>query len=318
MRRKLMLILAVVVLSSLIPAGIVLADKTAEDCKDGVWVVEPNQTLYFIAYTCNRTVDQLVAYNKIENPNLIRTGQIIYIPPQDWKPGDPIPGNPAEPTEEPEDTPTDEPDGTPTETPQSPPAGSGDVGIEIGEIRYAGDRRVAEVDITVTNYGVQPALAGGRFYPYSEDRPEEDGPYWVTLLGAIHDVIPYPDPGDAPLWQAIVHTDDGLEFSALVGCIYYEEIHAEGDEPINREKGEWFHWEATLEGGWFDCGNAYQVKPEDLLPGDTASAPLTIYLMHPRLWQEEPFGWRNVTQIDIVKVFDTLGNSISVLATKTY
>ena len=131
MRRKFLIIMAVIMIASLIPTNVGFADSTPADCADGIWIVEAGQTLYFIAYTCGVTVDALVAYNNIENPNLIKIGQIIYIPAKDWKPGDPIPPRP-DPDNPPEETPP--PDGEPTEESPPPSGGSGDVGIEFGEL----------------------------------------------------------------------------------------------------------------------------------------------------------------------------------------
>lgn len=311
-RNKALLIVVVTALvAALIPVGVSLADYTAEDCEDGVWEVRPNQTLYFIAYTCDVSVNALVEYNGIENPNLIRTGEILLIPPKDWLPGDATPENPNPAPEEPADAPT------PTPVPPPPPSGSGgNVTVNIGQPSYSGDGRVATVDISVYNNNVTPRLAGGRYYP--NQGPEDvDDPIWVTLIGAVHDTIPYPQVINEPLWHATVYTDDGLSFPAYAGCIYYETIFAEGDEPLHDKDNTWWHWETSLEGGWFDCGNAYQVKPENLLPGESGSAPLTVYLIHPREWEDVPTVDRKIVRIDL-EMFDSTGRSLGTVASKTF
>lgn len=304
-RRALTLVLALILLAVLTPVGVGLADYTAEECADGEWEVRPNQTLYSIAYICGTTVDALVAYNNIENPNLIRTGQILLLPPADFEPtgGAPSAAPAAQPTVS-----------APAPAPRT--SGTGGVIVEFGEPLYSGDGRVVEVPITVHNLSVTPGIAGGRYYPgYDRDTP--GGPRWVTLLGAVHDTIPYPYVTNEPLWHATVYTDDGLSFPAYVGCRYQETVYAQGDEPLSRADNIWFHWEVTLPGGWFDCGNAYQVKPENLLPGQSGSAPLTVYLIHPRLWNSVPTVDRRIVRIDL-ELFDTEGRSLGIVASQTF
>ncbi len=311
-RRKVSLIVAIMLLAALLPMGVIFADYTAEDCLDGEWEVRPDQTLYFIAYTCSVTVDALVAYNNIENPNLINTGDILLIPPPDFQPGDVPPAAP--PAAPPQEPPPAEPV---VPTPVPPPSGgSGDVIAEIAPPQYSGDGRVAEVNISVHNLAVTPKLAGGRYYPNAgPDAP--GGAQWVTLLGAIHDELPHPFVTTELLWHTTVYTSDGLVFPAYAGCVYQESILAEGDEPLDRENDVWFHWEMELVGGWFDCGNAYQVKPEDMLPGQSGSAPLTVYLVHPRQWGEVLTTDRRITRIDL-ELFDTTGRSLGTVATRWF
>jgi hypothetical protein len=101
--------------------------------------------------------------------------------------------------------------------------------------------------------------------------------------------VPYPYAGDAPLWEFTVITDDGLVFPAYAGCEYYNEIVGEGFEPT-AEGG--FTWSQVLEGGWWSCGGdwgAGNVKPDhDLLPGETASVSLNIWLVNPHMLPDDP------------------------------
>ncbi len=308
-RRKLCLILAIALAVTVLPLGMTFAqplgDYTADDCLDGVWEVRPNQTLYYIAYTCGVTVTQLVAYNNIQNPNLIHTGQILMIPPADWQPGGaPLPPSGGLPP-------------APTAPPPPPPAGGNSaVSVSIGTPLYSADGRVVDINITVHNLSVTPKLAGGRYYP-NQGIDAPGGPHWVTLLGAIHDTIPHPYVTNEPLWHATIYTNDGLSFPAYAGCIYHETIFAEGDEPLDRKNNIWFHWETTLTGGWFDCGNAYQVKPEDMLPGQSGSAPLTVYLIHPRQWNDVPTVSRRIVRMDL-ELFNTLGQSLGTVITQYF
>jgi len=301
-----------IVLVALIPVGIAMADYTAEDCADGQWEVRPGQTVYQIAFICSVQPDALIAYNNLANPNLINTGQILLIPPPDFSAGDAAPP-PASTTPE-----SAEPAATPVPTASPPPAATNNTGavtVEIGVPSYSGDGRVAAVNISVTNNSVEPAVAGGRYY--STPPGDNDAPYWVTLIGAVHAPNPYPEVHNEPLWHATVYLDNGVVFPAYAGCLYNETIFAQGDEPLSRAENIWFHWETTLDGGWFDCGNSYQVKPEDLEPGQSGSAPLTVYMIHPRLYNEVPFVETKITRID-VEIFDTNGNSLGTVATRSY
>lgn len=287
----------IMLVAVLVPTTLALADSTAADCADGQWVVEPNQTLGFIAYTCGTTVSALVQANGLQNPNLINPGQVLIIPtggqPNPPAPPPPAPGNP----------------------PAQPPAGSGAVTVTWGAPLYAGDGKVVEIPLTVTNNSVRPAVAGGR-HPLGHGPGTPDGPYWVTLRSAVHAQIPYPDtdPGDL-LWAATVTTDDGLTFPAYVGCHYLETVYAQGDEPLDRGKGIWFHWEVTLPGGWFDCGNSYQVKPPDLLPGQSGASVLTVYLVHPR--DNVASSTRRVTHVNL-EVFTTEGASLGIVSSQDF
>ncbi len=310
MMRKVVLAM-LILLAALIPVGIVMADYTAEDCADGEWEVRPGQTVYQIAYICSVQADALIAYNNLANPNLINTGQILLIPPADFQSGDSAPAPAAD-----DAPPASEPAATPV--PTAAPAATnntGSVTVDIGNPIYSGDGRVASVNISVTNNSVEPAVAGGRYY--ATPPGDNDAPYWVTLIGAVHADNPYPEVHTEPLWHATVYLDNGVVFPAYAGCLYSETIFAMGDEPLSRAENIWFHWETTLDGGWFDCGNAYQVKPEDLKPGESGSAPLTLYLVHPRKYNDIPFVETKVTRID-VEIFDANGNSLGTVASRTY
>jgi hypothetical protein len=123
----------------------------------------------------------------------------------------------------------------------------------------------------------------------------------VTLLKARFITwagVPVPMAGDAPRWEFVVTTDDGLVFSAYAGCDYYDTIVGRGFEPTAQGG---FTWEQVLEGGWFSCGGdwgAGNIKPEeDLLPGTSASVPLNIWLVDPR---EECAAGREIVRLDFI------------------
>jgi hypothetical protein len=313
-RRILTALFAVAYLFAVVGAGVALADYDPEECLDGEWEVRPNQTLYSIAYICQTSVDAMVAYNNIENPNLINTGQILLIPPQGFQPGDTAPSTDV-PVVSAEPPAVEPPVEQPVILPAAPPV-SGGVSVEFGAPMYSGDGRIVEVPINVFNAGVPQGVAGGRYMP-GNDPDTPGGPQWVTLLGAVQDQIPYPYVTNEPLWHATVYTNDGSSFPAYAGCIYEEEVFAQGDEPLSRADNIWFHWETTLEGGWFDCGNAYQVKPENLMVGESGSAPLTVYLVHPRLWSTVMETSRRISRIDL-ELFDVNGQSLGTVASQTF
>jgi len=265
-----------------------------------IWVVGPEDTLYGIARAVGRTVEAMTAYNNLENPNIIIDYTELRVPPADYMPGTTV---------------TTTTTTTGTGLTPAPVVSASGVTVTFDPILYAGDGRMAEVMIHVTNNDVEPAVAGGRFHINPD--PIDGGVRWVTLLGAIQDTIPYPEIQDEPLWHATVYTDDGLEFPAYAGCIYRETVFAEGDEPLDRRLNIWFHWTMFLEGGWFDCGNQYRVKPEDIEPGETGSAPLQIYLVHPRDFDTVMFGDRTITRIDL-ELFDTTGQSLGTVYSQTY
>lgn len=66
------------------------------------YTVQPGDTLSAIADKCNTTAAKLAAYNGIDDANSIYVGQIIKIPPEDWK-------MPVADSTSPEQTETDQP-----------------------------------------------------------------------------------------------------------------------------------------------------------------------------------------------------------------
>jgi hypothetical protein len=131
----------------------------------------------------------------------------------------------------------------------------------VHDLHYSADGRQAHMLVTVTNHGLQPALASGNWYPI---RNPDGGKQWVTLLKAAHREVPVPmvwdpDHGLAPLWEFRVTTSDGLVFPAYPGCEYHETITGRGFEPT-AEGG--FLWESVLKDGWFRCGRDYDGSPK--------------------------------------------------------
>jgi LysM repeat protein len=55
--------------------------------EEQVHVVGPGDTLFSIGRRFGFTVDELVAYNNLADPNRLEVGQQIRIPPQGWTPG---------------------------------------------------------------------------------------------------------------------------------------------------------------------------------------------------------------------------------------
>ena len=60
------------------PPGIV------EETPTTVYQVQPSDTLTSIAEKFHTTVEALIAYNKIENPDMLQAGTILRIPPTDY------------------------------------------------------------------------------------------------------------------------------------------------------------------------------------------------------------------------------------------
>ncbi|MCZ7546108.1 MAG: LysM peptidoglycan-binding domain-containing protein [Anaerolineae bacterium] len=254
-----------------------------------VYTVRPGDTLYRIALRYGTTVSALVAANGIANPNRIYVGQQIRIAGGTAAPAPaPSGANPA---------------------PSQPVVTGRGVTLTVDSVSYQPGR--ADLMVTVRNNGLLPAVASGNWYP----TPNEDGGrQWVTLLKAAHLEVPVPMRGDAPLWEFIVTTNDGLRFSALAGCRYLEVVFAEGIEPTAQGG---FYWSTSLEGGWFDCGNAYQVKPPaDLLPGQSATVPLHVYLVHPRNDPNQAPG-RRIARLDFIPYAPT-GASFGVQASYSF
>ena len=168
--------------------------------------------------------------------------------------------------------------------------------FSITDLHYVENGRMARMWVNVTNHGLRPALSSGNWYP---QRNPDGGRQWVTMLkaGFLSDGTPYPLAGNAPLWQLVMTLDDGTVFSAYAGCEYYETYVGKGFEPT-ADGG--FAWEKVMEGGWFLCGGdwgAGNVKPEnDLLPGDSASVPLNVWLLDPNAVS----GARRIVRVDFI------------------
>lgn len=196
----------------------------------------------------------------------------------------------------------------PSEPAESPPiAASGAVSAAIADPIYLADGRWAEVYITVTNLSVSPFLRTG--YEYVQPNPD-GGPQRVTLLMVIQEEVPQPIISGEPLWLGHTRFSDGTRWTFPVGCLYIEDVFAEGME------GD-FHWEAHYTGGFFDCGNSTDKIVPPIAPGQTATIPLYVYLQHPRLWLTEPPPGRSISQIDL-EVFDAYGNSLGIVASRGF
>ena len=79
----------------------------------GVYIVKSGDTMISIAQKVNRSVDALVAYNKISDPTTIQVGQSLKIPPADYTPS-------ASPSRRPTATPKSRPTATPRITLAAP------------------------------------------------------------------------------------------------------------------------------------------------------------------------------------------------------
>lgn len=259
-----------------------------EEATTTTHVVQRGENLFRIALRYGTTIDVLAAYNGLTDPRRIAVGQILIVP---------LTGGAAAQT-------------APAAGELPAVASRAGITVQIGEPVYASDGRVAEAAITVSNQRLTPAVAGGRYYIATNP---DGNRRWITLLRAEHQEVPVPILGEpTPLWHAIVTLTDGTTFDAYAGCIYREQILAEGYEPS--ALGGPLHWTMTLEDGWFDCGNAYQVKPEDLVPGQVATVPLTVYIMHPR--DDAPVT-RSIQQIAL-ELWRSDGVSLGIVATRDY
>ncbi len=191
-------------------------------------------------------------------------------------------------------------------------ASTAGVAVTFGDLVYSNQGRMAVVQVAVQNTGITPAISGGKYYFI---RQQDGNRHDVTLLGVSHGTVPLalpwdPEYGVAPLWKAHVIFTDGVAADFYVGCQYLETVIASGFEPPD------LHWKVNWPGGWFDCGNGYRVKPEDLAPGASASVPLTIYLQHPRLWADPPPN-RQVSSLTL-SVWRADGVLLENVASKTF
>jgi hypothetical protein len=239
-----------------------------------------------------------VQANDLDNPNLIFPGQVLIIPT----------------------------DGTPAAAPDVPaapaaPAATGALGFSVtaGSPIYAGDGRVVDIPITVTNQSITPEIAGGRYTTHQKP----DGLYEdMALAKASHGTFETPQFGDSLVWRANVHLSDGSVHTLGVGCIFIEHVFAQGDEPLDRAPDgtwlEWFHYEVNLYDGWFDCGNTYRVNPPNVLPGQSGTSNLRIYLVNPHNLAVDgsvvgtPYPGRTVTSLDIT-VFRQAGSVVGTV-----
>jgi hypothetical protein len=188
-----------------------------------------------------------------------------------------------------------------------PAAVQGAVSAAIADPLYLADGRWAEVYITVTNLSVSPFLRTG----YDYVQPNPDGAHQrVTLLIADQQEVPQPILGGEALWLGHTRFSDGTWWTFPVGCLYIEDVFAEGME------GD-FHWEAHYTGGFFDCGNSTDKIVPPIAPGETATMPLYVYLQHPRLWLTDPPPTRSISQIDL-EVFDANGSSLGIVASRHF
>lgn len=290
------------------------------------YTVQPGDSLYKIAQRYGTTVTAIANANNLADPNLIFVGQQLIIPGT----GSVVPAT-----------------GTATGAPPTaniPPGGilvgggNGDPGIgvilpstvppadpsawdvTVGTPIYSGDGYVIEIPVTVTNFGVTPEIAGGKYT--STLKP--DGLYEdAALMKARHGTFEEPLVNNALMWQARVYMSDGSTHFMTAGCQYRSTVFAEGDEPLVRDAQgrwlEWFHYEVYLYDGWFDCGNTLRINPPNILPGQSGSSVFKIYMVNP--FQREVFGRivgdpypvRRVTQLDVT-VFRQDG---SLVGTKT-
>jgi LysM repeat protein len=261
-------------------------EEAAEPTATTTHVVQPGENLFRIALHYGTTINALAAYNGLTDSRRIEVGQVLIVP---------LTGAAAQAAPAAEGPVVASPEG---------------IAVQIGNPIYAGDRRVAEVPITVSNQSLTPAVAGGRYYIVTNP---DGNRRWITLLRAAHQEVPVPILAEpTPLWHAVVTLTDGTTFDAYAGCIYQEQILAEGYEPS--ALGGPLHWSVRLEDGWFDCGNAYQVKPEDLAPGQSATVPLTVYIMSPR--DSGPLT-RSIRRIEL-ELWRSDGVSLGVVAARDY
>ncbi len=192
---------------------------------------------------------------------------------------------------------------------------SGGATFTVSDLHYSEDGRQAFMMVNVTNLSLQPALASGNWYP---ERNPDGGLRWVTLFKSSEGedvLVPIID-GNAPLWEFIVTLDTGRQFRAYAGCEYYNEIVGVGFEPTAQGG---FTWTQILEGGWFRCGRDYDGSPKppnDLLPGESYSVPLNVWLVNPHVYIEPGTYIGRIVRLDFIpKAPD--GTSFGVQASVT-
>jgi hypothetical protein len=203
------------------------------------------------------------------------------------------------------------PSSTPTTTPTEEYLG--EVQATIDAPTYLNGGRWAEVMVTVTNVSVASGVSTG--YTYVHPNPD-GGTQYVTIFSAIHDEVPLASlDADAPLWIGWVRFTDGEHFYFPAGCLYVETVEAEGWEPIGPEDG--FKWEVHWTGGFYDCGNSTHKIPAQpkLMPGQSATIPIYVYIQHPRLWEDKAWGppARRISYIAL-EVRDGQGRSLGTVA----
>ncbi|MBN1287051.1 MAG: LysM peptidoglycan-binding domain-containing protein [Anaerolineae bacterium] len=260
-------------------AAVPVVPATAPAPAADVYVVQRGDTLFGIAARFGVSLQDLVTANGVANPNLIYAGQALVIRGAAVPPASPVDSAPS----------------------PASPANSKGATFTVSDLYYSADGRQAHMLITVTNHSLQPAVASGNWYPILNP---DGGRQWVTLLKADHRETPVPmtwDPthGQAPLWEIRVTTDDGLVFPAYPGCEYYDTIVGQGFEPTAQGG---FNWTQVLEGGWFRCGRDYSGAPKpdyDLLPGQSAQVPLSVWLVHPNLPADQA-PRRRIVRLDFI------------------
>ena len=269
----------------LLMLAVTVVPALAAPARDTTYVVKPGDTLYKIARLFGTTVSAIVEANDISNPSLIVPGQVLIIPTDGT----------AAPLTSPAALPA----------PASPSGLGAGFTVVAGQPIHSGDGRVIDIPLTVTNLSVTPEIAGGKYT--SQQKP--DGLYEdMALAKTAHGVFETPQLGNGLVWQAVVHLSDGSTHTLGVGCIFFEDIHAEGDEPLDRAPDgtwlKWFHYEIDLHDGWFDCGNTYRVNPPNIAPGASGSSNLRVYLVNPHNAAAgqivgAPYPGRTVTILDV-------------------
>lgn len=233
----------------------------------------------------------------------------------------PIPPTPLPPTAAPVSNAGVSQSAAPTATPEPtlpPPTESlGEVQATIAQPTYINEGRWAEVMVTVHNISVPTGISTG--YTYVTPNPG-GGTQYVTIFGVIHDEVPLADiDADAPMWIGWVRFSDGKQYYFPAGCLYVETIDAKGWEPIGPAEG--FKWEVHWTGGFYDCGNStHKIPPQPkLMPGQSATIPLYVYIQHPRLWEDKNWSSpKRVIEYIGLEVRDGLGQSLGIVAEYFY